>query len=81
MENKIDFLGKKFVEVTRKVVIEYDANELDIEEVVNSVTACFYNEDTYGNETFLPVTETMKVHEYLETDIVYNDVTEKYLTK
>ena len=81
MENKIDFLGKKFVEVTMKVVIEYDANELDIEEVVNSVTDCFYNEDTYGNETFLPVTETMKVHEYLETDIVYNDVTEKYLTK
>ncbi len=81
MGNKIDFLGEKFVEVTMKVVIGYDANELDIEEVVSSVTACFYNEDTFGNETFLPVTETMRVYEYLETDIVYNDVTEKYLTK
>lgn len=78
-KNKIDFLGKKFVEVTMKVVIEYDANELDIEEVVSSITACFYNEDTYGNETFEPVTETMRVYEYLETDIVYNDVTEKYI--
>ena len=33
MESKIDFLGKKFVEITMKVVIEYDANELDISDV------------------------------------------------
>jgi hypothetical protein len=76
MENKIDFLGEKFVEVTMKVVIKYNANELDINEVVSSVVACFHNEDTYGNETFLPVTETMEVHEYAETTFI--DVTEKF---
>jgi hypothetical protein len=77
MKNKIDFLGKKFVEITMKVIIEYDANELDIEEVANSVTACFYSEDTYGNETFAPVTETMKVHEYGDT--THTDVTDKFI--
>jgi hypothetical protein len=59
-----------------KVVVEYDANELDINEVVSSVTACFYNEDTLGIETFAPETETMKVHEYRET--TFNDVTEEF---
>ena len=77
MESKIDFLGKKFVEITMKVVIEYDANELDISDVVSSVTTCFYNEDTYGNETFAPVTETMKLHDYSDTTFI--DVTEKYI--
>lgn len=77
MKNKIDFLGKKFVEVTIKVVIEYDADELDIEEVANSVVACFYNEDTYGNETFEPETDNMKVHEYEEV-VNFVDVTETY---
>ena len=80
MKNKIDFLGKKFVEVTIKVVIEYDADELDIEEVANSVVACFYNEDTYGNETFEPETDNMKVHEYEEV-VNFVDVTETYKAK
>ena len=78
-ENQIDFLGKKFVEITMKVVIEYDANEEDINEVVSSVVACFYNEDTFGNETFVPSTETMKVQEYGET--TFEDVTEKFSDK
>jgi hypothetical protein len=78
MGNKIDFLGQKYVEITMKVVIEYNANELDIEEVVSSVVACFYNEDTYGNETFESATETMKVYEYID-DVPYVDVTEKYI--
>ena len=39
MENKIDFLGKKFVEVTMKVVIEYDAkpNKATLEQFLNTV--------------------------------------------
>jgi hypothetical protein len=78
-EKQIDFLGKKFVEITMKVVIEYDANEEDIEDVVSSVVACFYSEDTFGNETFIPLTETMKIYEYDEK--IFEDVTERFTNK
>lgn len=77
MSNKIDFLGKKQVEITMKFIVEYDANELDINEVVSSAVACFYEEDTLGNETFSPSTPTMKVLEYTETE--FKDVTEKFI--
>jgi len=69
----IDFLGKKQVSITMTVIVEYDANELDINEVVSSTVACFYNEDTYGNETYSPKTEQLEVIEYSET--AYKDVT------
>ena len=72
-----NFLGKKQVEITIKVVVEYDANELDISDVVSSITTCFYSEDTYGNETFAPSTETMEVLEYIDTTFI--DVTENYI--
>jgi hypothetical protein len=78
-EKQIDFLGKKFVEITMKVVIEYDANEEDIEDVVTSVVTCFYSEDTFGNETFIPLTETMKIYEYDEK--IFEDVTERFTNK
>ena len=75
--NKIDFLGKKYVEVTVKVVIEYDANELDIKEVVNDTAIAFYKDDGYGNETFVPKTDLMTVKEYVNTTFI--DVTEKHI--
>ena len=31
-------------------VVEYDANEMDIQEVVDSAVTCFYEEDVEGNE-------------------------------
>ena len=74
--SKIDFLGKKFVKITMEFVVEYDANVMDIEEVVSSAVTCFYEEDKEGNEMFLPYTDTMKVQEY--TDSTFVDVTEEF---
>jgi len=74
---KVDFLGEKYVKITMEVVVKYDANELDIQEVVDSAVTCFYEEDKYGNEMFLPKTDTMEVHEYTDTKFV--DVTEEFI--
>jgi hypothetical protein len=68
---------EKFVEITMKVVVKYNPKKIDEEEVVNSVVACFYDEDTYGNETFAPSTETMQVQEYGETTHI--NVTKKFI--
>jgi hypothetical protein len=71
---KINFLGDKYVKITMEVVVKYNADEMDIQEVVDSAVTCFYEEDKYGNEMFLPKTETMVVHEYINTTFV--DVTD-----
>jgi hypothetical protein len=73
----IDFLGEKYVEITIKAVIKYNANELDIEEVVNAATICFHSEDKLGVELYQPSTDNMEVIEYMEDS--YIDVTEKEL--
>jgi hypothetical protein len=75
--SKIDFLGKKYVKITMEFVVEYDANEMDINDVVSSVVTCFYEEDKEGNEMFLPYTDSMKVQEY--TDSTFIDVTEEFI--
>jgi hypothetical protein len=58
-------------------VVEYDANEMDINDVVSSAVTCFYEEDKEGNEMFLPYTDSMKVQEY--TDSTFVDVTEEFI--
>ncbi len=68
---------KKFVKITMELVVEYDANVMDIEEVVDSAVTCFLEEDKEGNELFLPYTDSMKVHEYIDTTFV--DVTEEFI--
>ena len=73
---KIDFLDKKYVKITMEFVVECDANEMDIQEVVDSAVTCFYEEDVEGNELFLPYTDSMKVQEY--TDTTFVDVTEEF---
>jgi hypothetical protein len=75
--SKIDFLDKKYVKITMEFVVEYDANEMDINDVVSSAVTCFYEEDKEGNETFLPYTDSMKVQEY--TDSTFVDVTEEFI--
>ena len=76
MENQDVDTGQKFVEITMTVVIEYNANEVDVEDVISSAVICFYSEDTYGIELFEPETETMTVHEYESTD--FKDVTDEW---
>ena len=75
--SKIDFLDKKYVKITMEFVVEYDANEMDINDVVSSAVTCFYKEDKEGNEMFLPYTDSMKVQEY--TDSTFVDVTEEFI--
>jgi hypothetical protein len=75
--SKIDFLDKKYVKITMEFVVEYDANEMDINDVVSSAVTCFYEEDKEGNEMFLPYTDSMKVQEY--TDSTFVDVTEEFI--
>jgi hypothetical protein len=75
--SKIDFLDKKYVKITMEFVVEYDANKMDINDVVSSAVTCFYEEDKEGNEMFLPYTDSMKVQEY--TDSTFVDVTEEFI--
>lgn len=75
--NTIDFLGDKYVEITMKFVVKYNANELDIQEVVDAATICFYSEDKHSVELFEPSTDDMEVIEYMEESFI--DVTEQIL--
>ena len=73
----IDFLGEKYVEITMTVLVKYNANDLDIQEVVDAATICFYSEDKHSVELFVPSTDDMEVIEYMEES--FKDVTEKII--
>ena len=73
----IDFLGDKYVEITMTVLVKYNANELDIQEVVDAATICFYSEDKHSVELYQPSTDDMEVIEYMEES--FEDVTEKII--
>ena len=64
----------KSVEVTMKVLIDVDETVVDIDNLDSQLVVCFYKEDTYGIEHFLPKTEGLTVTEYIDTTI--NSITE-----
>jgi hypothetical protein len=62
----------KAVEVTMKVLIDVD-DDIEINDLESRLVVCFYHEDTYGTEHFLPKADGLTVTEYLDTTI--NSVT------
>ncbi len=64
----------KAVEVTLKVLIDVDDNIVDVSDLDSRLVVCFYHEDTYGTEHFLPKADGLSVTEYLDTTI--NSITE-----
>jgi hypothetical protein len=63
----------KSVEVTMRFLVDVD-DHIEINELDSRLVACFYHEDTYGTEHFLPKTEGLTITEYLDTTI--NSVTQ-----
>jgi hypothetical protein len=63
----------KSVEVTMRFLVDVD-DDIEINELDSRLVACFYHEDTYGTEHFLPKTEGLEITEYLDTTI--NSVTQ-----
>ena len=59
----------KAVEVTLKVLIDVDVNIVDVSDLDSRLVVCFYHEDTYGTEHFLPKADGLSVTEYLGTTI------------
>ena len=64
----------KAVEVTLKVLIDVDDNIVDVSDLDSRLVVCFYHEDTYGTEHYLPKADGLSVTEYIDTTI--NSVTE-----
>jgi hypothetical protein len=62
----------KSVEVTMKFLVDVD-DDIEINDLESQLVVCFYHEDTYGTEHFLPKTEGLTITEYLATTI--NSVT------
>jgi hypothetical protein len=63
----------KAVEVTMKVLIDVD-DDIEINDLESRLVVCFYHEDTYGTEHFLPKADGLSVTEYLGTTI--NSITQ-----
>lgn len=63
----------KSVEVTMRVLIDVE-DDIEVNDLDSQLVVCFYHEDTYGTEHFLPKTEGLTITEYLETTI--NSVTQ-----
>ena len=59
----------KAVEVTMKVLIDVDEDLIDVNELDSRLVVCFYHEDTYGTEHYLPKAEGLTVVEYIDTTI------------
>jgi hypothetical protein len=59
----------KAVEVTIKVLIDVDDSIVDVSDLDSNLVVCFYHEDTYGTEHFLPKADGLSVTEYLGTTI------------
>jgi hypothetical protein len=64
----------KAVEVTLKVLIDVDDSIIDVNDLDSRLVVCFYHEDTYGTEHYLPKADGLSVTEYIDTTI--NSVTE-----
>lgn len=72
-------MAKKFIEIRMNVVVEYDTDLYDEEDIVSKSVLCFYEEDKAGVENFLPKAEGLEVIDYLITNGV--DITEEYSQK
>ena len=59
----------KTVEVTMRVLIEVDDTVVDVNDIDSNLVVCFYEDDGYGNEQFLPKADGLTVLEYLDTRI------------
>jgi hypothetical protein len=59
----------KAVEVTIKALIDVDDSIVDVSDLDSRLVVCFYHEDTYGTEHFLPKADGLSVTEYLGTTI------------
>lgn len=59
----------KAVEVTIKVLIDVDDNIVDVSDLDSRLVVCFYHEDTYGTEHYLPKADGLSVTEYIDTTI------------
>jgi hypothetical protein len=72
-------MAKKFIEIRMNVVVEYDTDLYDEDDVVSKSVLCFYEEDKTGVENFLPKAEGLEVIDYLITNAI--DITEVYNDK
>jgi hypothetical protein len=72
-------MAKKFIEIRMNVVVEYDTDLYDEDDVVSKSVLCFYEEDKTGVENFLPKAEGLEVIDYLITNGI--DITEVYNDK
>jgi hypothetical protein len=61
-------MAKKIIEVRMNVLIEYDTDLYEEEDVVSKSVLCFYEEDKIGVENFLPEAEGLKVIDYIDTN-------------
>ena len=72
-------MAKKFIEIRMNVVVEYDTDLYDEDDIVSKSVLCFYEEDKTGVENFLPKAEGLEVIDYLVTNGI--DITEAYNDK
>jgi len=62
-------MAKKIIEVRMNVLVEYDTDLYEEEDVVSKSVLCFYEEDKIGVENFLPEAEGLKVIDYRDIDV------------
>jgi hypothetical protein len=72
-------MPQKFIEIRMNVVIEYDSDLYDEDDIVSKSVICFYEEDKTGVENFLPKAAGLEVIDYLVTSGI--DVTNIYSEK
>ena len=51
----------KAVEVTLKVLIDVDDNIIDVNDLDSRLVVCFYHEETYGTEHYLPKADGLSI--------------------
>jgi hypothetical protein len=61
-------MAKKIIEIRMNVLVEYDTDLYDEDDVVSKSVLCFYEEDKTGVENFLPKAEGLEVIDYITTD-------------
>lgn len=68
-------MAKKIIEIRMNVLVEYDTDLYDEDDVVSKSVLCFYEEDKAGIENFLPKAEGLEVIDYIDIDVF--DVTDQ----
>lgn len=59
----------KTIEVTMRFIVNAE-DGIDISELDSKLVACFYHEDTYGTEHFLPKEDGLTIVEYSDATII-----------